>query len=101
MPMLISLFMRFLAWAIVPLGWKLLRGLGFTAISYVGISAGLDKLKELAISNFNSVPAEYLNVLGLLKVDVCFSIIVSALLARTVLRGVSSSGSKKTMGWGG
>lgn len=101
MPAVIALFLRLLGVAIVPLGWKLLRGLGFTAVSYVGVSAALDQIKSLAMSNLTSVTPEALNVLGLLKVDVCFNIILSALIARTLLRGFSKSGEKKTFQWGG
>lgn len=101
MPAVIALFLRLLGAAIVPLGWKLLRGLGFTAVSYVGVSAALDQIKSLAMSYFSSIPVEVLNVLGLLKVDVCFNIIISALVARTILRGFSKTGEKKTFRWGG
>jgi hypothetical protein len=101
MPALIAVFLRLVGYAIVPLGWKLLRGLGFTAVSYVGLSAALDKIKDLVMANFTSVPVEVINVLGLLKIDVCFNIILSALVARTLLRGFSSSGEKKSFRWGG
>ncbi|EGH44310.1 hypothetical protein [Pseudomonas syringae] len=50
MPAIIGLFIRMLGLSIVPLGWKLLRGLGFAAISYIGIEAALDKAKVYAFS---------------------------------------------------
>lgn len=100
MPAVIALLMRFLGWSVVPLGWKLLRGLGFAAVSYTGIKVALDAAKEYAFSSLGSVPNTWIAVLGLLKVDVCLNILFSALIASAVARGMSSSGSKTTFRWG-
>ena len=100
MPAVIALFIRMIGLSIIPLGWKLLRGLGFAAVSYVGISAALDGLKDLAISKLGSVPATWINVLGLLQIDVVLSITFSALAARAILRGVDKAGKLDTFRWG-
>lgn len=100
MPAVIALLLRAIGLSLVPLGWKLLRGLGFAAISYTGIKTGLDAAKEYAFSSLGSVPANWLAVLGMLKVDVCLNIIFSALIARAILGGMGSSGNKSTFKWG-
>ena len=50
MPALIGLLLRAIGWSLVPLGWKLLRGLGFAAFSYVGIQTMMDWAKGYALS---------------------------------------------------
>jgi len=100
MPAVIALLWRLLGSAIVPLGWKLLKGLGFAAVSYVGVTAGLDAGKALIISKLSAVPISWMNVLGLLQVDVVFSILFSALAARAALRGVDKAGKKDGYRWG-
>lgn len=101
MPALIGLLLRAIGWSLVPLGWKLLRGLGFTAVSYVGIQSLMDWAKDYAFSALGSVPSSWLQVLGLLQLDVCLSIYFSAYIARAVLTGMNSSGEKNTVRWGG
>ena len=100
MPALIGLLLRAIGWSLVPLGWKLLRGLGFTAVSYVGIQSLMDWAKDYAFSALGSVPSSWLQVLGLLQLDVCLSIYFSAYIARAVLTGMNSSGEKNTVRWG-
>jgi hypothetical protein len=101
MPALIGLLMRMIGLSIVPLGWKLLRGLGFAAFSYVGISAVLDKAKEFAFASLGGLPGDWMSVLGMLKVDVCLNIMFSAYLARAVLAGIDKAGNKTSFKMGG
>jgi len=58
-------------------------------------------MKSLALSKLGSVPATWINVLGMLQVDVVFSVIFSALAARAILRGVDKAGRVDTFRWGG
>lgn len=101
MPALIVLLLRAIGWSLVPLGWKLLRGLGFTAVTYAGVQAVMDQAKSYVFSNIGSVPAAWLQVLGLLQVDVCINILFSAYVARAVLWGMGKDGSKSGMRWTG
>lgn len=101
MAALIPLLLQAIGWVLVPLGWKLLRGLGFTAVAYVGITAAMDQAKNFVFSNIGSVPAAWLEVLGLLKIDVAINILFSAYVARAVLWGVNAAGSKTSIRMGG
>ncbi|SFB64176.1 DUF2523 domain-containing protein [Azotobacter beijerinckii] len=101
MPAVIALFLRALGWSLVPLGWKLLRGLGFAAVTYTGLSTAMTWAKDFVFSSLVSVPPEWLNMLGLLQIDVCMNIYFSAYIARGVLSGMNSSGSKTSIRWFG
>lgn len=99
MPALIGVLLRAIGWSVVPLGWKLLRGLGFAAVSYVGIKTVLEFAKDYAFSQLASVPVEWIQMMGLLKVDVCLNILFSSYIARAVLSGMDGSGSKTSVKW--
>ena len=101
MPNVIALLISFLGQYIVSLGWKLLRGLGIAAVSYIGIKAALEAARDYAFSALGSVPADWLGVLGLLKVDVCLNILFSAYIARAILAGVNKAGDRKGFQWSG
>lgn len=100
MPALIVLFLRALGWSLVPLGWKLLRGLGFTAVAYTGVKVVMDQAKDYVFSNLTMIPTEWLQMLGLLKVDVIINILFSAYIARAILWGMNSSGGKTAIKMG-
>ncbi|WP_428996752.1 DUF2523 family protein [Pseudomonas aeruginosa] len=42
----------------------------------------MDQAKDYVFSNLGGVPAQWLQVLGLLQVDVCINILFSAYIAR-------------------
>lgn len=101
MPAIIVLLLRAIGWSLVPLGWKLLRGLGFTAFTYMGVKVLLDQAKSYFFSNMGSMPSAWVQVLGLLQIDVAISILFSAYIVRAVLSGMDSGGSKSGMRWTG
>lgn len=99
MPALIALFMRALAWALPGLGWHLLKGLGFAAVAFTGVSVAMDQAKAYVFSSLGSTPAAWLQLLGVLQIDVYLNILFSAYVARAVLWGMNKSGSKSSMRW--
>lgn len=100
MPAFIALLLKAIGWSLVPLGWKLLRGLGFTAVAYVGVQSLMDYAKEYVFSSLGNVPSSWLQVLGLLQIDVAINILFSAYIARAVIWGMNSSGGKTSYRWG-
>ena len=102
MPALIGLFLRLLGVSLIPLGWKLLRGLGFTAVTFTGIQFFMDSAKDYVFAQLLSLPAEWIQLIGLMKLDVCFNILFSAYIARAVIWGMNqSNGSRSSIRWGG
>lgn len=98
---LIAVFLKAVGWSLVPLGWKLLRGLGFAAVAFVGVSAMMEQAKDYVFSNLGSVPGAWLQMLGVLQVDVAINILFSAYIARAILWGMNKSGDKTSVRWGG
>lgn len=94
MPAIIAVFLRAIGWSLVPYGWKLLRGLGFTAFTYVGVQAFMEKALQFIWDKAGTLPPEWLNLLGILQIDVFFNLLFSAYIVRGVLWGMNKSGSK-------
>lgn len=101
MPAIIALVFRLLASFLPAMGWSLLRGLGFAAVSYVGVSAGMDFAKGYVMSKLTSISPAWLEIAGLLQIDVCINILFSAYIARAMLWGINKSGSKKSINFQG
>ncbi len=96
MPAIIAVLLRAIGWSLIPYGWKLLRGLGFAAFTYVGVSQVMEKALQMVWDKFGVLPPEYINVLGLLQIDVCMNVLFSAYIVRGVMWGMNKSGSKTT-----
>lgn len=101
MPAVIALFLRMLGFSLIPLGWKLLRGLGFAAVTFTGVQFLMDDAKAYVFQQLMSLPSEWVQLIGLMKLDVCFNILFSAYVARAIIWGMNQSGSKSSIRWGG
>lgn len=102
MHIIIQLFFRLLGVAVVPLGWKLLKGLGFIGVTYTGVHLIMEQARAYVFTHLMSMPSEWVQLIGLLKLDVCINILFSAYLARAVLWGMDkATGSKSAIRWGG
>lgn len=74
---------------------RILVSLGVGFVSFTGISATLDWLKGQVISNMGALPQVAVEVMGLMKADVCVSILFSAVAARLLLNGLTSGSLKR------
>lgn len=74
---------------------RVLVALGISVVTYTGINASLDALKQQAIAAFSGLPPDLLGLLGVLKVGQCISIIMSATAARLLLNGLTGDAMKK------
>jgi len=102
MHLVIQLFFRLLGFAVVPLGWKLLKGLGFIGVTYTGVHLMMSQARDYVFNHLMSLPGEWIQLIGLLKLDVCMNILFSAYIARAVLWGMDkATGSKSAIRWGG
>lgn len=74
---------------------RVLVSLGIAAVTYTGLSASLDFLRDQAIAAAFSLPPEVVGMLSVMKVGTCISIITSAMAARLVINGMSGDSFKK------
>lgn len=102
MSMLLRLFFVILGENVVALGWKLLRGLGFAAVTFTGVQLLLETAKDYAFTQLDSLPANVIMMCGLLKLDVCLNIYFSCYVARAIVWGLNqASDTRSTMRIGG
>ena len=77
------------------LAGRVLIGLGIGVVTYTGFKFGLDALKADAVASLLGLPPNVLDLLGILKVGVCISIVTSAVAARLVINGLSGDTFKR------
>jgi len=90
MPWIIAVVLQGLLALVGSFAGRALVALGISVVSYTGFSATFGWLKSGALSALNGMGADYVNLLAYMKVGVAINIIFSALLARMVLKGLSS-----------
>lgn len=74
---------------------RVLVALGVGVVTYTGMNASLTWLKQQAVASVTMLPADVLQVLGILKVGSCVSIVASAMVARLLINGVQSDTFKR------
>ena len=90
MPLFIAALLGGLIQAAGSLVGRVLIALGVGYVSYSGVSVLLTALKTQAIQNLTGLPSVAVQVLSILKIDVCLNITFSALAARLILKGLTS-----------
>lgn len=68
---------------------RALVALGVGAVSYVGVNASISFLKAQALSAISTLPPNIVSMLSLLKVGVALNIVISAILVRLTLNGLT------------
>lgn len=74
---------------------RVLLGLGFAAITYTGVASSIGWLKSQAITAFAGLPAQALGMMATMKIGESISILISALLVRQLLSGLTSDSIKR------
>lgn len=95
--------MQFLAAAILSgliqivstLVGRALVSLGISVATYTGVSVALTTFKNNAVNALFDLPPDVIGMLSILKVGVFISIIISAIAARLVLKGLTGGSIKK------
>lgn len=77
---------------IVPLVVKVALAFGVTIISFAGLNALKDQAFDLITSQLSSLPADLLQLMGMINLDVYVTLVFSAYTTKLILKGVSSSG---------
>lgn len=97
MQLIIGLFIRLFAAFLPSMVFSVLRALGFAAVSYVGVSTAMDFAKSYVMSRLGAIDSGWLQIAGLLQIDVCINILFSAYVARAILWGMGKTGEKKSI----
>lgn len=90
MPLFIAALIGGLIQAAGSMVGRVLISLGVGYVTYSGVSVLLNALKAQVINSFSGLPAVAIQVLSMMKVDVCLNILFSALAARLLVKGLTS-----------
>lgn len=74
---------------------RVLLALGLSLITYTGVSTSIDYLKGQAVSAFTGMGSDVVGLLGVMKVGEFVSLIVSAIVARSIISGIQSDSMKR------
>lgn len=95
MPLFIAALLGALASAAGHLVGRVLIALGIGFVSYQGIDTALAFVKTQMLAQVSGLPASMLALLGVMKIGIVMSILLSALTARMTLNGLQSGAVKK------
>jgi len=74
---------------------RLIAALGFTVVSYSGISVTLDWFHNNMINALNAIPSDIIGLLAYMKVGICINIIITAITLRLTIKGVTGGTLRK------
>lgn len=77
---------------------RVLLALGISAVTYTGLSQTFDFLRDQAINSFQALPPEIVGMLALMKVGSSFSIILSAIVVKWTLQGLTGGNMRRLVG---
>lgn len=77
------------------LAGRVLVALGIAVVTYTGVNATFEALKQQAVASFSALPPEVYQVLAMMRVGQCISIITSAIVARMLLDGLTGDTFKR------
>jgi len=95
MPVFIAALIGALIQAAGTLVGRVLLSLGFGYVTFTGLDASLDFVKNMIVSHMGSLPAQAVAVLGAASLGSVLSIVLSALAARMLLDGLTGGAIKK------
>mgnify|MGYP001318987389 FL=1 len=90
-----------LAAIIVPLAVRVVVGLGLAVVTYLGVSALLDNATSQLYSYLGGVSSSVLVIIGMARVDDFIAVILSALSAKLIVKGLTQAGALKAFTYRG
>jgi hypothetical protein len=82
-----------------PMAKRLLVILGVTAVSYVGVGALMDLVKDQVAANWTSLPEDVVAVLGIMKIPQAINVVLSAYTTKLTVMGLDGAGVLKRVLW--
>lgn len=76
---------------IIPLAVRLLVGIGFAAVTFVGIGAAWDAAQAAIWSNLGGVSADVLTIVQMARIDDAIQVVLSAATARLLYAGLNAA----------
>jgi len=90
MPIFVSALLGGLINICGTIAGRVLIGLGISVVTYSGLSASIDFLKNSAVTQLAGLPSEVLGIMSLLKIGSSLSVIMSATAVKLTLDGLTS-----------
>jgi len=74
---------------------RVLTALGISTVTYKGISTTLDWFKDRMLDALEGTPEKILSLLAYMKVGTCINIIITAIMLRLAVKGMTGGSLKK------
>ena len=95
MPVIVAIFWNALLAILGSVVARVVTSLGMGVVTYTGVSASMTFFRDLAIQHLSQLPPSVFGMLGVMKVGVCISMVISAIVMRFTLNGMSSDTIKR------
>jgi hypothetical protein len=82
-----------------PLLTRALIALGFSLVSFTGITIGFNAVWNTASASWSGLPVDVLTVLTMMKIPNALNVIVSAYAGALAVKGLTAAGSLKRAVW--
>ncbi|WP_432727570.1 DUF2523 domain-containing protein [Variovorax sp. W6] len=99
MPWLIAALWTAFRAMLPSLTGQVLLALGIGIATTVGINVGIGAFKSQMLSAIQGLPAVSIQVLGLMKVGVCISMLFGALVSRMARKGMQAAAGGSLKSW--
>jgi hypothetical protein len=78
---------------------QVLLALGIAVVTTTGVNVGIGAFKTQMLSSLQGLPAASVQLLGLMKVGVCVSMLFGALAGRMARKGLQSAAGGSIKSW--
>lgn len=95
MPLFVAALIGGLIQALGTIVGRILISLGVGFVTYQGITATIDYVKSVIVSNLGGLPADVVGIASVCQLDTAVSIIFSAIAVRFVIQGLTSGTMKR------
>ncbi len=96
MQYLAILLFSLLGYGIKELALRALVGVGFGLVTTYGLYTLFDQIQAKFQAQLAGLPADVLAILGIMQIDVCFTMLLSAAAAKQVILGWNKITDKRT-----
>lgn len=78
--------------------YAVLKALGFSVLTFIGVDIALNSALSMIKSNISGLPANAIQMMALMKVDTCISILFGAMAGRITLNQLGGTFKKLKFG---